>query len=821
MSVPETQYGGANLGVLACEVTRHGAVANSGRSAGASARRIPPSVTYESTAVLALRLDRWFPPSPIGIGDEWPLPARVDFERPARMPIALLWRAVRDAKRWRPQENVEVDPLEALAAAAAQSLEERSEDFAAVGLAVPNWLKQAEQQRLLDALSGSGASWRLVWRPVAAATSWLERHAAELRVDGAPRSRLGRIVHLHLSLSDCEATALDLVLDRPGHPIGIVPARCRPNPSREWRPGLMNESLLALAREASDKDQAALWRTLWATPWLIDQIRSWRGDRIDAGRRTVPVRFSPQPSASPRVAHLAREKVPAILREEFEPSAAREWVAALLRESGELSGAVVTGELAAVAPGGQSLARTLLANSNLTPRQILVEGEEDDVDLLARGAALQAWRAGARQPTFLDTLPRLRTMVSRAGEPDWIPLLGEEGSFVEGGKRWARPEPVFGLRIPGSREMRLALEHEDFDGVREARVRVPDDVETGRPAELHVSVTPAQGNAVVEVRPSSGAVRRSPMHVDWSRMEDAQASAEAYAAKQPRIAPPILPRLHSPAKWRKVLEELKRAPKPIAKWDLETLRSVQVALRDKDGTMYPRNATAVGSERDVGVHQEMLDLLESGLWRIFNKEDERRETATRALAYMSSDREPLLMHLGHVVATRRIYADPECRLVGNCLRSPHAIADYLSALSRGGVSGPEISPGNVRTIAELCCYRSQALQSVTSESLSLLYEMILIDFENVSRSSHLRLDFRNLTLAMAFLLRRRVFDDSFVPPDSELAERAKTVCANVIDRARRGRVYVMGGSVDLPAVMKQLIDYVDRRGQGAFLMSDA
>ena len=79
--------------------------------------------------------------------------------------------------------------------------------------------------------------------------------------------------------------------------------------------------------------------------------------------------------------------------------------------------------------------------------------------------------------------------------------------------------------------------------------------------------------------------------------------------------------------------------------------------------------------------------------------------------------------------------------------------------------------------------------------------------------------FRYLTLCMAFMLRRRIFDDSFVPPDSDLAALVKQTCLNVIQGYENGSIRVMGGSVDLPAVMRQLIKYVDREGQGAFVLA--
>ncbi len=48
------------------------------------------------------------------------------------------------------------------------------------------------------------------------------------------------------------------------------------------------------------------------------------------------------------------------------------------------------------------------------------------------------------EPSYLTKLPLLRTVVSRAGEPEWISLLADDDPYVYGGQKWARPEPVKG-----------------------------------------------------------------------------------------------------------------------------------------------------------------------------------------------------------------------------------------------------------------------------------------------------------------------------------------------------------------------------------------
>lgn len=153
-------------------------------------------------------------------------------------------------------------------------------------------------------------------------------------------------------------------------------------------------------------------------------------------------------------------------------------------------------------------------------------------------------------------------------------------------------------------------------------------------------------------------------------------------------------------------------------------------------------------------------------------------------------------------------------MIGNCLRDPNGISNFLMACQPG-----RLTTHHIRTIAELACYRATAMELIATDRLNEIYESIAEEFRSYSRYSNLNLHFRYLTLCVAFLLRRRIFDDTFVPPSSKLAAMVKQTCLNVIQGYENGTIHVMGGAVDLPAVMRQLIKYVDREGQGAFVLA--
>ena len=147
------------------------------------------------------------------------------------MPVGLLWDLARRGKNWHISDDLNVDPIDALAIAARDSV--RAFDSAiSIGLVVPDWLKQAQQQRLLDSLSGTGVKWYLLWRPIAAATYWIQHFFKGIRLDYPSRTPIGRIVCLHLGLFECELTIVELVADPFEDEVLVLPARQRPVASR-------------------------------------------------------------------------------------------------------------------------------------------------------------------------------------------------------------------------------------------------------------------------------------------------------------------------------------------------------------------------------------------------------------------------------------------------------------------------------------------------------------------------------------------------------------------------------------------------------------
>ena len=75
-------------------------------------------------------------------------------------------------------------------------------------------------------------------------------------------------------------------------------------------------------------------------------------------------------------------------------------------------------------------------------------------------------------------------------------------------------------------------------------------------------------------------------------------------------------------------------------------------------------------------------------------------------------------------------------------------------------------------------------------------------------------------MAMVYMLRRRAFDDEFLPPESESAEWIKAEFRAAKIDASTGRLVLMGGAVNLQEQLQLIIDYIDRCGKGQLLIGD-
>ncbi len=237
---------------------------------------LPRLVGDPVTSSLSDRLDAR------GTALPWPPTARVDESSgAARLPAPMAWLCLEQNDRtWQWIEAPGKPPhvlraSEAIASLVADAVgyQRESEDTvgADVAVVVPNTLTLDQQDRLLHALRLRGMRAFLLWRPVAAALSWLETYAGNLHPtlsDGALST--GRVLSLYLGVESFEADVLEIIPRRIQETDWLLPARSLPKVPTLYAVGL--RAIEQVAHEAVGGDREAAWHRLWATRWLRDSL---------------------------------------------------------------------------------------------------------------------------------------------------------------------------------------------------------------------------------------------------------------------------------------------------------------------------------------------------------------------------------------------------------------------------------------------------------------------------------------------------------------------------------------------------------------------
>jgi hypothetical protein len=477
-------------------------------------------------------------------------------------------------------------------------------------------------------------------------------------------------------------------------------------------------------------------------------------------------------------------------------------------------------------------------SSILSSSTALIADGPSGETLLARGASVFAQHRINNRVSYLDTLPNLELFVDRSNQYEWMPVLGNTEQFVAGGQKWELPTPIEGLSIRrGASSVKLVVAHDEYEGVRELHAKLEHPAEQRQSAVLHVSATPAQGNARLELVTNALVdVPAKTILAKWDQMQVVIDSnrkpvdKETFLKLQPRAYPELLPRRMSYAKWRNALpliQELnslivrKRPDAIMAEgWQFSRLKD---SLMAKDQSQTPHDATAVSSDAKVQFDQDSLEALKASLlalWRCKKIECAPvLSTIIRALGYISVDdiefEDWLAKHFHNE------FHDRQCVLhtSGLAMRSPHNIAKLVKHVFYSG--GRLISPGanELKAISQVLRYRHDATKEIKSDSCEQVIQSCLRIFERGMESGGGGYPFRWSSLIVVYMLRRRMFDLDFLDPERELATQAKELFRTAIDRYKQRRLRPLGGSVDLPAALQQMINYIDRKGSGDILMA--
>lgn len=783
---------------------------------------IPNSILLPRFPAEPYRIDMGVEPHPRGSGLSWPVEAMIHTQYGVgRIPLGVLLESIEqgDSVSWQTDEMRRFACSEAFAGAIAQVIGDVEREVHVL-LAIPNHWNEVLQQKLIDAFQDANIKVTLLWRPIAAAFDWCEQFAEKLNTyTGDIGESVGKLLSLYIGFDTIEVTELELVQwQAEGRSASVVPARKRPRqedrlPSfgiRQAIQYLRQQYHNRLLGNVSDSELlAALWNQLWCSHFPHELQVSPVFNEVSSG-----------PANDLLESNIARI-------EQLHPHQVRSRLQQCrLNLQKHYDGIVVSGALANCKfLSGARIWAWALDGLGVCSENALVEGLHCDDGLLARGAGIFAHRLEKKLPTYLDTLPRLEMLISDKGEPTWIDLLEPEQKWVEGGRLWQRPEKIRNLSIAaGSIDLKLAVAHEEFRGVRELVADLPE-AKSEEKVSLSVQMFPAQGSARIEIHPDRvGYLENQRVFVDWRRMKEITEEDGRPTTKQdylnglPRSFPELLPRVMSATTWRKAEVYIKRIKNAIEK-DLppslvnSEFQLARRAFREKDQTLYPQDGTAFDSEgRCAGKFD--LDEFMAFVWPYFLKF--QPSEFVRAMAYTHVNHKEFHEYVLRHIANRFSHENFVVA-AGKCFRAPEHIAIFVDMFLLESNRG---SPGNAwwKALSEILRFRGNATMQISSEKCEKLIRLAGTQFERQRKSGNGREFFRLVCLVVVYTLRRRAFDDTFLDPEGELALWIKNEFRQARADVKSKRLQLMGGSVDISQQLQLIIDYVDRKGKGQLLI---
>lgn len=784
--------------------------------------------------------------SVIGSGLSWPPVARFDLaEGVGRLPAAYAWMMLHapDSEwRWlRAGGPYSARPAEAIAAIVADSVLRTPRKSLPTAVVVPNTIGLTAQDRLLGALRWLDLDAKLLWRPVAAALRWIEEQGQQYGALARQTNvSFGRVAAVHLGLDGFEADVLDLVpwTSRDGR-IWVLPARKRPSIRSQ-----VGWAMTQAERAASQGTSVAeAWRRLWGGPWNLSLLQgAVAGGLAELTQWRVGLGID---------SNSLREREP--LFTDAEPRSWLEGVMNAARGNLPLLGVVVTGELANAAhiDGVPSVVAALKSHH---PRAVVMVGTaERPGRLLAEGAALFLERHLKEEPTYLDTLPLIETIVMQQGEPKWQPLVDEQRPYVMGGRvhKYEPERQRFTLRADDP-SITLAVAQEGHETVREVKEELRAVRDHDMPVRLSIEIAAGQGNPRVEVRASlHGDLLGQRLYLDWDRAIDTELSREQALEVVPRTHPPLEPRRASlncwnggggPVHWQQnvlgVRQSLERVLEMLSSpWSevlAQRFESLREALRTADDGMKrgnpPVHATAFDSDgrahslADLSLIEAFVQRCDELLTPHSNKS--LRCEVLRCLGYMSATSSTLLDYARQhfrLLANGQVgeERDPLLNVCGNCLRDPEDIGVFADAAAAKFDDSLAAAAPWLRALCRVLRYRADAtenIESSTCEKLAMFsFQIAKRQIDEQHEAKYL---YRYGTLCIAYLLRRRRYDDGYMDPAAPQTELIKSFMLNAAEGIRRGNIEAIRGVVDVAHTSQLIVDFIDKRGQGRLVAMD-
>lgn len=734
-------------------------------------------------------------------------------------------------------------------------------------LVVPNDLNETQQQSLIDACRRRGVEATLLWRPVAAAFGWLGLHAHELSEVVQVERSIGSLLTIHLGVDGFEAAWLELIL-RPITGAWLLPARRRP-PSSCLRPRIGIQLLEDAARsmafaESGERSDSGSWRGLWASPGSMQL-------GITAAPATELEAWGVNPSFG---VELQRKLVET--RCGLASEVQREWIQQV-KDAGDGHdrplGVVVTGEFAGIHLGNEVFGQTVLRElwPSGVPR-VEIEGVGNlRAGVLARSAATYVARLASQQPTYLDSLPKIMVLLEEGAEPKWKSLLEKdddsktgsrlEGNqrYVEGGQRWRRKPDLGGLGVrANAKELKLSVWVEPDAHVREVAFHFADPPTEKVAVTLRAEMEPAGGHARIELIPEvEGALGRREIVLDWSRARRTGQEMSEVEKNYPRKCPglhrreawfgawagiesvirriqaggetarrgPITPASPLLAQLRQAINARRVGPAPPGQLIGVAGIRIERAL-DSDGRLHARH----------GSHQQRFDELIAGIaegqLQVLERGGHINKDAMAILGYACADGEkvPAVAELiRRVLATLEGHLAPESAIfLGGCIRDAESSTLYMDALFGAMREDWDGFNHALQWAGCLAQWRGQSLRRVSVDTaMKLTFQCQQMIAAAACRqfvrgpapppkNGNFDLAFleRHSLVLIAYLLRKRIDDDSYLDPDSKEGRALRKVLVAAYWRLKRGELTAIGGSVQTDVLLKRTIRYIKRRGAG-------
>ncbi|WP_319526675.1 hypothetical protein [uncultured Desulfosarcina sp.] len=399
-------------------------------------------------------------------GLSWPPEARISrkaFMR--RAPIPCVWNGLVEAgdrvARWKVGQGVSFTLNRIIALHIVDLLQNAGfnrQDMAV--LAIPDALDEFGQDALLRELKIAGfANIQLLWRPVAAAISWLSE------IDQNEKHDLGKspnehIVVVYLGPDGVEMTTFGLCREDYDGTEFVIPVRERPT----CFPTITGFDWAANAIEAfrKDMDDGAFWQAFTNFPHIWEAIsgRRYSKDRIVWSFDDHWSFWNPGEKLREHVFEVS-SKPNARLRETLSNSCsllgtsdadsiepvgeklAGYFLSVLKsRSKSRLRGILVTGSLCPpelpswIFSASNELRSLGVAECSKKPKTDAIWLAHSH-NALVDGCAEYGRRLDMGLPTYLDTLPQLAVLVEMGGEHKWIDLLKSE--TCKGGKPFKPP----------------------------------------------------------------------------------------------------------------------------------------------------------------------------------------------------------------------------------------------------------------------------------------------------------------------------------------------------------------------------------------------